>query len=151
MIKTNLKTSESEILEKLTNIEQAVTCRLGSIEEKLEMAGDAFQIFHDGLKAYRERYGMDSHLSDPNSVLNRLMHKFRNDKELEFPHRKILDYMISNYQFEKNEFKEVHFSQLVREAHVAKDLARSYLAFLEQKGYIQKRNDGHKIMVKLRA
>jgi len=74
----------------------------------------------------------------------------RHDKDLRYPHLKILDFLDGEFDSTKNEFKEVHFSKLVKESRVGKNMAKSYLSLLEQKGYIQKRSDGYRIFFKLR-
>jgi len=70
--------------------------------------------------------------------------KIRNDKDLRFPHRKILEFLLGQYDFEKKEWREVNFSRIVREARIGKNKAKSYLTLLETKGYVEKREDGYK-------
>ena len=130
MVTINTQAFQGKILERITNIEHAVSTRLGSIEETLEIAKDTFQIWHDGLRVHN---------------------KIRNDKELGYPHRKILDYLLSQYDFDTNNFKEIHFSKLVKESHIGKNMATSYLTLLVQKGYIRKRGDGYRLFYKIRA
>ena len=126
------------------DIEQTLSQNLRDIQNKLDIGRETFLFVNEGLKAYEQRKLKDCQLSPNNSMLNKLYDKIRNDKDLRFPHRKILEFLLGQYDFEKNQFREVHFSRLVIEARVGKNMAGSYLSLLEQKGYIEVRNDGYR-------
>ena len=137
----------AEFLQRLNGIEQTLTQRLEQIEEQLNFGKETFQFFADGLKANRDRYLKAFETS--NNHLNDWYTKIRNDKALRFPHRKILEFLLSQYDFQERIFKEVHFSKLVREASVGKNMAKTYLSFLEQTGYVEKRDDGYRVFFKI--
>lgn len=149
VVKIETKNLNSKILERFDKLEQVVTDSLQELEDKLNMGEETFLLFNNGLKAYKERHLYDVKVSDSNIVLNKLSEKFRNDKELRYPHRKILEFLLSQYDFDKSEFNEVYFSQLVKEAHLGKNMADSYLSLLKQKSYIQKRTDGYRTYFKI--
>jgi len=126
------------------DIEQNLSQRLSAIEKELNLSHDAFLIIKDGLQSYKERCLKDLQSSTTAASLNRLYEKIRNDKDLRFPHRKILEFLLGQYDFEKKEWREVNFSRIVREARIGKNKAKSYLTLLETKGYVEKREDGYK-------
>lgn len=140
----------NEILSRLSRIEQRLLDGLRNVDEKLDSGKDSFQFFSDGLKAYKDRTLREVGPSGTQLVLNQWAAKIRKDKELRFPHRKILDVLLQHYDFEKQHFKELYFSKLVKEAHVGKHAAKGYLILLEQRGYVQKSDDGYRIFFKVR-
>lgn len=150
MVEIKLLSLSTEILSRLSKIEETLATGLRNVDEKLNTSRDSFQFFSDGLKAYKDRTLKELQISTTKSVLNNWAEKIRHDKDLRFPHRKILDCLLGRYDFESGEFKEVHFSRLVNEAHVGKNAAKGYLAVLEQKGYVRKRDDGYRVFFKIR-
>ena len=77
--------------------------------------------------------------------------RVRVDKELHHPHRKILDFLIGEYDPANKRFGESHFSRLVKEARLGKNMAKQYLSLLERKGYIEQRTDGYRKYFKIRS
>ena len=134
-----------EILRRLNTLAD----ELREIKESLMKAQAGFQFFEDGLKAYGERSLKEIHGSQSQAVLNQFVERFRNDAELRYPHRKILDVLLRQYDFTKREFGSIHFSRLVKEAHVGKNKAKGYLSFLEQKGYVERRETGYRTFFRL--
>jgi predicted transcriptional regulator len=60
-----------------------------------------------------------------------------------YPHKKILDFLIEQYDYEKDNFKKVHFSKIVKECRIGKNKAKEYFDFLIKKGLIDTRTDGY--------
>jgi len=141
----------SEILRRVVSIEHALTVGFNLVEEELAARQDVFEFFSEGLKAYKQSLFSDAGISESKKVLGRWLENIRVDQDLRFPHRKILDFLLGQYDFTTNEFKEAHFSRIVKEARVGKNMANGYLTFLEQKGYIQKREDGYRKFYKIRG
>jgi hypothetical protein len=139
-------TFEKTVLKTMENMMH----RLKSIEEKLHWGEDTFHFFRDGLGAYRERFLKDTPVSQINSPISNLHNKLLHDKELRFPHRKIIEFLLQQYDFKTNNFEEVCFSDLVKGARIGKNMTNDYLALLEYKGYIQKRSDGYRKFFKIR-
>lgn len=127
----------------LTEVEK----RLARIEKSLERGAGTFQFFNDALKAHKERQLQDSVLGSrlPQKVLGRIIA----DTSLRFPHRKIIELLLRQFDYEKQEFQEVHFSRLVKEAHVGKGAASGYLHVLQEKGYVIRRDDGYRVFYRL--
>ena len=143
MVKIKSVDFDSELLERIRKIENSLTRGLDKVEEKLSKG--IFEIFNDGLKTYKEGLLKESNASKRILWLERI----RADKDLRFPHRKILDFLLDQYDFTRNEFKEVQFSVLVNGSRIGKNMANEYLSLLEQKKYIQKRSDGYRKFFKI--
>ena len=138
--------SDQEILQRVTKIENVLVDGLKRMQEQLDKAQPFFRFFDAGLSAYRNEIVK----SNSNQLVAQLSERIRNDRELRFPHRKLLDFLLGQFDYSKQQFKEIHFSQLVKEARVGKNAAKAYLEFLEQKGYILRRSDGYRLFCKIR-
>jgi len=75
----------------------------------------------------------------------------RQDKSLRYPHRKILDFLIEQYDYQKGKFREIHFSRIVKECRLGKNKAKEYLDYLAEKGLIDSRSDGYRKFYGVRA
>ena len=117
--------------------------QLERIEHKLDAGEDTFSFFSLALHAYRKQ-----HLSIA-STPHRLLALFSTDPELRFPHRKILECLLQQYDLEAAAFSELPFSKLVRISRVGKQAARDYLNFLKQKRYVTRRSDGYRIWFRI--
>ena len=132
-------------MERISKIEASIAAGFRCLDEKLSKG--FFQIFNEGLKAHKED------LLKEGSITIRIqwLERIRNDKDLRFPHRKILDFLLDQFDFSKNEFKRIQFSKLVKGARVGKNMASNYLSLLEQKGYVEKRSDGYRTFFNIRG
>lgn len=139
----------SEIFQSVTRIEDDLKEGLKQIEERLAAGQGLFEFFDQGLKAYREHVLKDVQVSNKQKLLHQFSERIRLDKELGFSHRKILDFLLGEYDLVTGQFNEVCFSKLVKESHVAKGKAKTYLSLLERKDYIKKREDGYRILFKI--
>ena len=52
---------------------------------------------------------------------------------------------------EGDDFTEIHFSRLVREARIGENMAKSYLDLLLRKGYIEIRDDGYRKFYRIKT
>lgn len=138
-----------EILEKIVQIEKALARGLKEVSEKLDLGREPLRFFDDALKLYRDKF-VDE-VKPFSEAMQGWFEKIRNDEELGFPHRKILEFLLGQYDFQNRAFQEAHFSRLVKEARVGKNMAKKYLAELEEKGYVEKRNDGYRIFFKIKG
>ena len=99
------------ILQRVQEIDGSVKERLQRIENQLAAGQPVFQLFNEGLTSYRRRLlGEDSTARLLASVSERV----RVDKELHYPHRKILDFLLGQYDPVDKLCKEFHFSKLVK-------------------------------------
>lgn len=83
-------------------------------------------------------------------LLSQWSARIRADTEIRFPHRKILDLFLCEYDSASDRCPEIHFSKLVRAARIGKNKAKGYLDVLEAKGYIQTRTDGYRVFYTLK-
>lgn len=113
--------------------------RLESIDSTLAMARPAFEAFAIMVEAYRHHLRSESAPSawKAISIIN-------NDKELKTPQKKLLLYLAHHIDSSTGRHREVHFSQLVKDAKVGKSKAQHHLAMLKAKGYVQHRSDGYR-------
>ena len=142
--------SQSNLLKRMNQLEQTLVTRLSLIERKLTVAEEGFQLFSDGLDAYRKRWARTMQSSIAYSTSRKLGEKIRNDLELRFPHRKILECLAEQYDYENNRYTEINFSSLVKHACIGKNLAKQYLTLLEEKGLIERRDDGYRVFYRLK-
>jgi len=149
MIKIKTKVLNNEILQRVIGIENSLTQGLKQIEEKINLGQQGFQFFNDGLQAYKKRCLKNLQISITGVSTMELSAMIRSDKELKFPHRKILDFLLGQFDFNTSKFKEVHYSKLVRECHIGTNLANTYFSLLEKKGYIEVRDDGYRKFFKI--
>jgi len=140
-----------KIFLKINKIEETLNQRFNQIEERLSLGQDTFLLIRDGLQAYKDRWAQDFQGAATNLSMHKLYEKIRNDKDLRFPHRKILDCLLGQFDFSTKDFKELNFSRLVKEARVGKNMAGSYLRLLEEKGYISVRDDGYRKWVRVKG
>ncbi|MBI4454747.1 MAG: helix-turn-helix transcriptional regulator [Acidobacteria bacterium] len=141
---------DSAILQKIDKMEQAVAQGLKQLDEKLALGLGAFRLIDDGLAAYRTRLLKSSGVSRQSQLVARIAERVHSDRELGFPHRKILDILLGHYDFSNENFTELNFSRLVREAHVGKNAAKGYLRILEEKGLVESRTDGYRKFFRIR-
>lgn len=149
VVKVSRSALPFEVLQRIGQLENALSQRLHHIEERLTVSAEVFLLFSDGLKAHRDRYLKEAQLS--RSEPQQWLGKVQADKELRFPHRKILEFLLSQYDYERRQFREAHFSKLVGEARVGKNMAQTYLALLIQKGYVEERSDGYRKFYRMRG
>ena len=129
-------------------MERSLIEALRALDTRLESVQPVFQLLSDGLDAYRDRLLKEDQFS---RIRNHVFETVRADTELRFPHRKILDFLLGEYDYTKAEFKEVQFSRLVREARIGKNMANSYLSVLERKALVVRRSDGYRVFFRIRA
>lgn len=139
-------TGDSAVLERLERIERILTEGLTAMNTRLNSAAPVIGLFNDGLEAYRTRLLHENRLG---RIRQELLARISTDRTLRFPHRKILDFLLGEYDYNREQFTEVTFSRLVRECRVGKNRAQGYLSLLEQKGFVVRRTDGYRIFFKL--
>lgn len=76
---------------------------------------------------------------------NRLYAVFMKDKDLSHPHKKVLLFLLDQYDYENNSFGSIHFSELVKKCKIGKNKAKEYLDFLTGKGFVDRVDDGYRV------
>jgi predicted transcriptional regulator len=138
-----------EILERIVRIEKALAQGFGEVREKLEIGKEPFQFFNEALRLYRDKFREE--ILPVKVFLHDWFTKVRNDGSLRYSHRKILEFLLERYDFQNRAFQEVHFSKLVKEARIGKNMGKKYLMELEEKGYVEKRNDGYRMFFRIKG
>lgn len=119
-------------------------------KESLALLNFQNQLAMHGIEGIKERLVQDIQGSDASRFRERISDIVRNDSELRYPHTKILDYLAGLFDFDKNHFKEVHFSKLVRECRIGKNKAKGYLDLLVAKGLVESRSDGYRVFYRIK-
>ncbi len=134
--------SHEQIMEELANIRSG----LDRIEGQIAAGSTLFEVFNGGLEAYRRKDV--AHFR--HATAQQMWHiRSQADPDLLFPHRKILECLLRQYDDMTDQFGELHFSALVRQARVSKSRAARYLAALEEKGYVRRRDDGYRVFYRI--
>ena len=116
---------------------------MGSIEKNIELD---YSIKY-GLERFKKKlFKTIKQTINPQACLHQVVQK---NPELRFPHRKILDFLSKQYDFEKREFREVNLSTIVRECKLGKNIAGEYLKDLEGKGLVKRRSDGYRVWFRI--
>jgi len=87
----------------------------------------------------------EHNLDEASRIKNQVLSKIQCDIGLKYPHRKILDFLLSQYDYSTGKFKEIHFSKIVKECRLGKNMAKGYLDNLAERGYLKKRDDGYRV------
>lgn len=127
----------------LQEIQKQIASRLDRIEQKLDQGKDTHSFFSIALHAYRQ------HHSDIATIPQKLLALFSSDLDLKFPHRKLLEHLLQHYDFETAAFQELSYSKLAAAARVGKQAAREHLSLLQEKGYVERRDDGYRIWFRI--
>ncbi len=125
-------------------MEELLTEHLRRLENRLKGGEDAFLLIRDGLQSYKERCLKEIVNTGGDATIQKWREKARIDGDLKWPHRKILDFMIGQYDYQKKQFKEKAFNEIVSGSKIGKNMAKEYLDFLSQKGYLQKRETDYR-------
>ena len=119
------------------------------LSESLSLRQEQHHLAMHGIEGFLEKYGEGLQLQARPSKNSQLFQKITQDSTLRYPHRKILEFLSGQYDYQHGRFKEIHFSALVRECRLGKNKAKEYLGLLVEKGYLARRDDGYRIWYKL--
>lgn len=138
-----------EMLERVKKIEENLSESIEPIRRHLEERYECNYVVRYGLEGFRERVVRlysEKRAFNPQAWLFQVIQK---NPELRFPHRKILEYLSRQYDYEKKEFREVNLSAIVRQCRLGKNRVHEYLRDLEGKGLLQRREDGYRVWYKI--
>lgn len=141
---------KKDIIKRVEKMEEVLTGRFNQLEDKLETGEDTFLLIRDGLKGYKERCLKDIVDTGGTSTIHKWREKARTDESLKWPHKKILDFMIGQYDYQKKQFKEKAFNEIVAGAKIGKNMAKEYLHVLQQKGYVDHKDTGYRHLYQIR-
>jgi len=123
--------------------------RIIRLERNLNDKLKGLEVFNKALEIHLKQHQENDQNSKLQNIQDKWHQKVRSDSELRYPHKKIMEKLIGNFDYSTREFKERTFSQLVKDARLGKNKASSYLADLENKGLIQQRSDGYRKLIKI--
>jgi hypothetical protein len=115
---------------------------LANIDAKLAGAPDAFLFFRGGMDALKASWGLTA---GAKGLTEKWFVDIANDPELGYAHRKILDVLGAQFCPMSRRFKEVHFTRIVKEAHLCTRRAKGYLDLLVRKNYLARSTDGYRV------
>ena len=129
---------------------QYVMEEIKPIKKQLEMNSEYDFIIKYGLEGFREKIiksNKENLTFNPQTYIMQLIQK---EPLLRFPHRKILEFLARQYDYEKKAFKEANFSTIVKECKIGKNKAGEYLKLLGEKNLIRRRDDGYRVWYRLK-
>jgi len=129
------------------NIVSALNNRISELESKLCEKLQVLDLLSHAIKLAKEQ---EAQKTDSSLIFNQLREKVTKDDDLGYPHSKIMERLMSEFDYSSRQFGEVNFSQLVKDSHIGKNMANQYLAALENKGLVEKRDDGYRKHFKIR-
>ncbi len=135
--------SNNILLEKIQQIELLITKGFELVKKNLTIDEGKDFLLHYGLEGYKKKLFDELNVKQKQDVKERMFAKVRQDKRLRLPHKKILEFLIDSYDYEKLVFQEFTFSELVRKCRLGKNKAKEYFDFLADRGYLTKRSDGY--------
>jgi len=136
---------------KIENIEYNILKNSEMLKESLSIGRQHQFVFENGIMGLRRKIIGDYKLKERSTPIEALYTQIRQDKALRHPHRKILDYLIDRFDYQAGSFREAHFSKIVKECRLGKNMAKQYLEFLISRGYLKKRSDGYRVWYSIKA
>ncbi len=133
----------------LSQFDKALSEKIEPVLKFIEEREEYNLVIRHGLEGYKERVKGALTAGSPFNPQTWLIGILQKEPEHRFPHRKILEYLARQYDYEKKAFKEVNYSTIVRECRLGRNKAREYLDFLQRKGLIVKRRDGYRVWFSL--
>lgn len=121
---------QETILDRLDRIEASMA-DIGAALEVRDETDSALKVLADDLLGYRKQILAEAHLAEGESCEQRILDRLSRDVALRFPHRKIVETLLGQYDPSTGEFGALVFSRLVRDARASKSRAKSYLSELQ--------------------
>jgi len=115
------------------------------LTETNEMLKEQHFITCNGINWLKSKIFKEYNIDEASRIKNQVLTKINADTELRYPHRKILAFLLNQFDFQNCKFKEVHFSKIVKECRLGKNKSKGYLEFLVGKGYLKQRSDGYRV------
>lgn len=138
------QTTLNNISDRIDSIESIIQNNSQLIEKSLNILNEYNFLFSHGINGYREELLKKYNLKEGFNKKEKIYSQIRNDNSLRYPHKKIMEFLIEQYDYGKDRFKEVHFSKIVKECRIGKNKAKEYLDFLIKKGFIESSTDGYR-------
>lgn len=137
------------IIQKISRIEDLIHRNNVLLDKSLGISKRHDQILFNGIAGYIKDQQVKN--SKEHQLKVDIYATIRNDKRLRYPHNKIIDFLSNQFNYEKQSFNEIHFSKIVKECRIGKNMAKGYLDYLVEVGYLEKRDDGYRVWYKIKG
>lgn len=134
-----------DLFNKINSIELLVHKSTEMLKETLTISKQHQFLIANGINGYKQKIIRDFKIKEKSTPKEALYQKIRHDMSLRHPHRKILHFLIKQFDYQAGVFREAFFSQIVKECRLGKNKAGEYLDFLVARGYLRKREDGYRV------
>ena len=124
------------ILEKLQSIEQ-------QLDQLQEQGRRTFQFFNKALS--NDKNPKQKNLQSKNIILEQIY----SDPDIRYPHQKIIQYLLNQYDYKLKKYNKIYFSKIVKDARIGKNKAKEYLSLLIDKELLLKSTDGYKVFYEI--
>jgi len=151
MPKLNPPQALFHLFDKISSIENIIQENAELLKKSIRKGEEGHFFINHGIEGYKEKILNELKVSEKSNIKEKLLSTFCNDTTLRYPHRKILDFLIEQYDYQKGKFREIHFSRIVKECRLGKNKAKEYLEFLLKKGLIEYRTDGYRKFYKIKV
>ena len=133
------------IIQELNTIKSAYKTQEILISELSDNNRQHQYLLNHGIEGFKEMVVEKFKKQSKENKINRLYSYFMHDKDLSHPHKKILCYLLDQYDYNKNSFSDIHFSKLVKDCKIGKNKAKEYLDLLADKGFVERTEDGYRV------
>jgi len=141
---------KKDIFERVNQLEQVLLNRINRLEELISVGKEGFEFINGGLKVCRDAMLKESQINAPDGPIAIWNKRIQKDKDLRYPHKKIMEALLEQYDYQQSQFKKTHFSQLVKDAKIGKNKANEYLQMLKNKGYVEQEKTPYRTFFRLK-
>lgn len=144
MLKINSAKELSNLYSKIESIKVILIKNAEMLKESLSIGREHYFLINNGIEGYKRKISNGFNAKEKTLIKEKLFEMIRKDNTLRHPHRKIMNFLIEQYDYGQGKFREVHFSRIVKECRLGKNKAKEYLDLLVEKGVLETRSDGYR-------
>ena len=134
-----------QVILTVQRLEHALSDQLEPIRKDAEQRSEMDFVVRHGIEGFRRKietaYEQQAAFN-PQAWVAQIVQK---DPSLRFPHRKILEFLARQYDYQEKRFKVVNYSRIVKECRLGRRRAKGYLQELGTKQVISRSTDGCRI------
>ena len=145
MSETELSKLLRTILSEISTIKESLAKESETLSKMKSNTEEQQFLIHHGIKGFRDMVLESFEKQSKANKISRLYSIFMHDKDLTHPHKKILSYLLEQYDLGKNCFDSINFSRIVKDCKLGKNKAKEYLDLLINKKLIEKQDDGYRV------
>ncbi|MFX1453071.1 MAG: hypothetical protein ACFFCM_19710 [Promethearchaeota archaeon] len=150
---SKLSTSKelSNLYSKIESIKAILIKNAEMLKESLSIGREHQFLINHGIEGYKRKISNGFNSKERTLIKEKIFELIRKDNTLRHPHRKIMNFLIEQYDYGQDKFGEVHFSRIVKECRLGKNKAREYFEFLGEKGFLDTRTDGYRRFYRIKV